>query len=213
MLSDERSHVTISATGNSWTSQFGGMVYQGIWHIFIGLDHILFLVATLLTVNLYRENKSWVKEQSKKHIIKSTVILVSTFTLAHSITLTATALDFITLDSRIVELGIAISVAITALNNMYPIIMRLGFITFGFGLLHGMGFASVFGDLNAQSGSLVMNVFAFNIGVELGQLAIVTLLLPLLILLRNVRLYSKAIMPIASSVIAVVAINWTLQRW
>ncbi len=189
------------------------MVYQGIWHIFIGLDHILFLVATLLTVNLYRENKSWVKEQSKKHIIKSTVILVSTFTLAHSITLTATALDFITLDSRIVELGIAISVAITALNNIYPIIMRLGFITFGFGLLHGMGFASVFGGLNAQSGSLVMNVFAFNIGVELGQLAIVTMLLPLLILLRNVRLYSKAIMPIASSVIAVVAINWTLQRW
>ena len=75
------------------------------------------------------------------------------------------------------------------------------------------GIASVFGDLNAQSGSLVMNVFAFNIGVELGQLAIVTLLLPLLILLRNVRLYSKAIMPITSSVIAVVAINWTLQRW
>ncbi len=91
--------------------------------------------------------------------------------------------------------------------------MRLGFITFGFGLLHGMGFTSVFGDLNAQSGSLGMNVFAFNIGVELGQLAIVTLLLPLLILLRNVRLYSKAIMPIASSVIAIVAINWTLQRW
>ena len=213
VLSDERSFITASATGNSWISQFGEMVYQGIWHIFIGLDHILFLVATLLTVNLYRENKSWVKEQSKRHIIKSTVILVSTFTLAHSITLTATALDFITLNSRIVELGIAISVAITALNNMYPIIMRLGFITFGFGLLHGMGFASVFGDLNAQSGSLVMNVFAFNIGVELGQLAIVTLLLPLLILLRNVRLYSKAIMPIASSVIAVVAINWTLQRW
>jgi hypothetical protein len=154
-----------------------------------------------------------VKEQSKQHILKSTVILVSTFTLAHSIALTATALDFVTLDSRIVELGIAISVVITALNNVYPIIMRLGFITFGFGLLHGMGFASVFGDLNAQSGSLVMNVLAFNLGVELGQLAIVALLLPLLILLRNVKLYSKAIMPIASSIIAVIALNWTLQRW
>ncbi|MEC7480576.1 MAG: HupE/UreJ family protein, partial [Pseudomonadota bacterium] len=68
VLSDERSHVTISATGNSWTSQFGEMVYQGIWHVFIGLDHILFLVATVLTVNLYRENKRWVKEQSKRHI-------------------------------------------------------------------------------------------------------------------------------------------------
>ena len=212
-MDNERSFITVSAKSSNWRSQFSEMVYQGIWHIFIGLDHILFLIATLLTVNLYRENKSWVKEQSKQHILKSTVILVSTFTLAHSIALTATALDFVTLDSRIVELGIAISVVITALNNVYPIIMRLGFITFGFGLLHGMGFASVFGDLNAQSGSLVMNVLAFNLGVELGQLAIVALLLPLLILLRNVKLYSKAIMPIASSIIAVVALNWTLQRW
>jgi len=212
-LDNERSFITVSAKSSNWRSQFSEMVYQGIWHIFIGLDHILFLIATLLTVNLYRENKSWVKEQSKQHILKSTVILVSTFTLAHSIALTATALDFVTLDSRIVELGIAISVVITALNNVYPIIMRLGFITFGFGLLHGMGFASVFGDLNAQSGSLVMNVLAFNLGVELGQLAIVALLLPLLILLRNVKLYSKAIMPIASSIIAVIALNWTLQRW
>ena len=102
---------------------------------------------------------------------------------------------------------------ITALNNVYPIIMRLGFITFGFGLLHGMGFASVFGDLNAQTGSLVMNVLAFNLGVEIGQLAIVALLLPVLIALRNARVYSKAIMPIASSIIAIIAINWTLQRW
>ena len=131
----------------------------------------------------------------------------------HSITLTATALDFIPLESRIVELGIAISVAITALNNMFPIIMRLGFITFGFGLLHGMGFASVFSDLNAQSGGLLMNVLAFNVGVELGQLVIVALLLPLLILLRNLRAYSKNNMPIASSIIAVIAANWILQRW
>jgi len=213
VLDSERSFITVSPQDNNWVSQFGEMVYQGIWHIFIGLDHILFLVATLLTVNLYRKNKRWVKAHSKRHILKSTVILVSTFTLAHSITLTATALDFINLNSRIVELGIAISVVITALNNVFPMILRLGFITFGFGLLHGMGFASVFGDLNAQSGSLVMNVMAFNIGVELGQLAIVTLLLPLLILVRNVKLYSKAIMPIASSIIAVIAINWTLQRW
>lgn len=213
VLDSERSFITIAPENNYWVSQFGEMVYQGIWHIFIGLDHILFLVATLLTVNLFRKNKRWEKEQSKKLIIKSTVILVSTFTLAHSITLTATALDFISLDSRIVELGIAISVVITAINNVYPIIMRLGFITFGFGLLHGMGFASVFGDLNAESGSLAMNVLAFNIGVELGQLVIVALLLPLLILLRNLKAYSKAIMPIASSIIAVIAINWTLQRW
>ena len=131
VLTDERPNITVSADENNWTSQFNEMVYQGVWHIFIGLDHILFLVATLLTVNLYRENKSWVKKHSKQHILKSTVILVSTFTLAHSITLTATALDVITLDSRIVELGIAISVVITAINNVYPIILRLGLLLSG----------------------------------------------------------------------------------
>ena len=213
VLDSERTSITVSPLNNDWLTQFGEMVYQGIWHIFIGLDHILFLVATLLTVNLRRNNNRWERAASKARIFKNTVILVSTFTLAHSITLTATALNFITLDSRIVEIGIALSVAITALNNMFPIIMRLGFITFGFGLLHGMGFASVFGDLNAQSGSLVMNVLAFNLGVEIGQLAIVSLLLPLLLAVRNVKVYAKAIMPIASSIIAVIALNWTLQRW
>ena len=213
VLDSERTSITISPLNNDWLTQFGEMVYQGIWHIFIGLDHILFLVATLLTVNLRRNNNRWERAPSKALIFKNTVILVSTFTLAHSITLTATALNFITLDSRIVEIGIALSVAITALNNMFPIIMRLGLITFGFGLLHGMGFASVFGDLNAQSGSLVMNVLAFNLGVEIGQLAIVSLLLPLLLAVRNVKVYAKAIMPIASSIIAVIALNWTLQRW
>ena len=213
VLDSERTSITVSPLNNDWLTQFGEMVYQGIWHIFIGLDHILFLVATLLTVNLRRNNSRWESAPSKARIFKNTVILVSTFTLAHSITLTATALNFITLDSRIVEIGIALSVAITALNNMFPFIMRLGFITFGFGLLHGMGFASVFGDLNAQSGSLVMNVLAFNLGVEIGQLAIVSLLLPLLLAVRNVKVYAKAIMPIASSIIAVIALNWTLQRW
>ena len=213
VLDSERTSITVSPLNNNWLTQFGEMVYQGIWHIFIGLDHILFLVATLLTVNLRRNNNRWERAPSKARIFKNTVILVSTFTLAHSITLTATALNFITLDSRIVEIGIALSVAITALNNMFPIIMRLGLITFGFGLLHGMGFASVFGDLNAQSGSLVMNVLAFNLGVEIGQLAIVSLLLPLLLAVRNVKVYAKAIMPIASSIIAVIALNWTLQRW
>ena len=213
VLDKEQATITIPVQGTALLTQFSEMLYQGVWHIFIGLDHILFLVATLLTVNLQRRNQKWVKEQSTTLILRNTIVLVSTFTLAHSITLTATALELITLNSRIVELGIAISVAMTALNNMYPMIMRLGFITFGFGLLHGMGFASVFGELNAQSGSLLFNVLAFNLGVELGQLVIVAILLPVLLVLRNLNIYAKAIMPVASSIIAIIALNWTLQRW
>ncbi|WP_338454973.1 HupE/UreJ family protein [uncultured Alteromonas sp.] len=209
---DSRS-VTFDASTTSLTALFISLVYEGVWHIFIGIDHILFLVATLLTVNLVREHKQWQKEPSTSRILKHTVILVSAFTLAHSITLTATALNFIALDSRLVELGIAISVLLTALNNIYPLIVRLGIITFAFGLLHGMGFASVFADLNAQSNNLVLSVAAFNIGVEVGQLAIVAVLLPLLLWLRHFAFYAKTLMPLLSSVIAIIAINWTIQRW
>jgi hypothetical protein len=209
---DNRS-VTYDAVTTSLTALFISLVYEGVWHIFIGIDHILFLVATLLTVNLVREQKQWQKEPSASRVIKHTVILVSAFTLAHSITLTATALNFIALDSRLVELGIAISVLLTALNNIYPLIVRLGIITFAFGLLHGMGFASVFADLNAQSNNLVLSVAAFNIGVEVGQLAIVAVLLPLLLWLRHYTFYAKTLMPLLSSIIAIIAINWTIQRW
>ena len=209
---DSRS-VTFDASTTSLTALFISLVYEGVWHIFIGIDHILFLVATLLTVNLVREHKQWQKEPSTSRILKHTVILVSAFTLAHSITLTATALNFIALDSRLVELGIAISVLLTALNNIYPLIVRLGIITFAFGLLHGMGFASVFADLKAQSNNLVLSVVAFNIGVEVGQLAIVAVLLPLLLWLRHFAFYAKTLMPLLSSIIAIIAINWTIQRW
>ena len=213
VLDTDNRSVTFDASTTSLTALFISLVYEGVWHIFIGIDHILFLVATLLTVNLVREHKQWQKEPSTSRILKHTVILVSAFTLAHSITLTATALNFIALDSRLVELGIAISVLLTALNNIYPLIVRLGIITFAFGLLHGMGFASVFADLNAQSNNLVLSVVAFNIGVEVGQLAIVAVLLPLLLWLRHFAFYAKTLMPLLSSIIAIIAINWTIQRW
>lgn len=207
-------HTATLADGKSanW-SLFGEMLYQGVWHIFIGIDHILFLVATLLTVNLLRTNGAWQKEPSVKRIFKNTLILVSAFTLAHSITLTLTALGYIGLNSNLVEFGIALSVLFTAINNIYPQVVKLGILTFAFGLLHGMGFASVFADLNAQSDSLVLSVAAFNIGVEVGQLAIVSVLLPLLIGLRHWHQYTRAIMPLCSAVIAIIALNWAIQRW
>ncbi|NDV90332.1 HupE/UreJ family protein [Alteromonas sp. 345S023] len=209
---DNQSATLPDEKNSNWTL-FGEMLYQGVWHIFIGIDHILFLVATLLTVNLLRANGEWQKEPSTKRIFKHTLILVSAFTLAHSITLTLTALGYISLNSNLVEFGIALSVLFTAINNIYPQVVKLGILTFAFGLLHGMGFASVFADLNAQSDSLVLSVAAFNIGVEVGQLAIVSVILPLLIGLRHWQQYARAIMPLASSVIAIIALNWAIQRW
>lgn len=188
-------------------------IKEGIIHIWIGIDHILFLIATLLTVNLFRESKAWHGQNKKRTVFKSTLLLVTAFTVAHSITLTLTALGFINLSSRWVELGIALSVLFTALNNIWPVVHRLGWITFAFGLLHGMGFASVFAELTSSTTNMIVAVGAFNLGVEIGQLAIVAIVLPFLIWARKWQTYAVTIMPACSSVIAIIAINWAIQRW
>lgn len=187
-------------------------IYEGIIHIWIGIDHILFLMALLLTVNLIRRNNTWEGKPTISPILKETIYLVTAFTVAHSITLTITALGWIAPSSRWVEVGIAVSVLLTALNNIWPVVTRLTWVTFAFGLLHGMGFASVFAELQSNSNSTLITVASFNIGVEIGQLVIVLAVLPLLILLRKWRWYPKTMMPLASSAIAIVALNWAIQR-
>ena len=115
--------------------------------------------------------------------------------------------------SRWVELGIAISVLFAALNNIWPIVLRLAWLTFAFGLLHGMGFAGVLGELGLPADQQLLSILAFNLGVEIGQLAILAILLPVLILLRNTKLYSKGIMPVGSLLIAMMAVQWSIERW
>jgi hypothetical protein len=187
-------------------------VKQGAIHIWIGLDHILFLLSLLLTCALVRRDKKWEANPNLRDIFFRTVWIVTTFTLAHSITLSATALNIIHLPSRWVEVGIAVTVALAALNNIFPIVVRLGWLTFGFGLLHGMGFAGALGELGLPADQQALTVLAFNIGVELGQIAIVLAVLPLLILTRKYYWYSRYSMTALSAVIVLIAMQWTIER-
>ncbi|MCW8107460.1 HupE/UreJ family protein [Alteromonas ponticola] len=213
VITTTKRQITFTDQSHSQWSTFITFVKEGVIHIWIGVDHILFLLATLLTVNLARSNRRWVPINKVKDIFKQTLYIVTAFTLAHSMTLTATALGWIQTNSRYVEFGIALSVLLTALNNIWPIVYRIGWITFAFGLLHGMGFASVFADLNANQNNLVLTVGAFNLGVEIGQLAIVAIIFPLLIWARKGNIYPKYIMPATSSVVALTALTWAIQRW
>lgn len=187
-------------------------LYQGVLHIWMGLDHILFLIALLLTCVLLREQKQWQASPSKVQILKQTAWIVTAFTIAHSITLTATAMGVIAPSSKWVEIGIAISVVFAALNNIWPVVIRLGWVTFGFGLLHGMGFAGVLGELGLSNQFQLLSVLTFNLGVEIGQLAILAVALPLLIMIRNYAWYQKWIMPTGSLAIAIIATQWTIER-
>jgi hypothetical protein len=139
--------------------------------------------------------------------------VVTAFTLAHSITLSLAALGVVELPSRWVESVIAASIIVAALNNVWPrVIGRLWMVAFGFGLVHGFGFASVLADLGLPQGALVLALVGFNVGVEVGQLAIVLVFLPLAYALRRTRFYRRWVMVGGSLVIAALAAVWLVER-
>jgi hypothetical protein len=212
VISATQPEITFTAeNGNRWTS-FREFVYQGMTHIWQGTDHILFLFSLLLTCVLTRRANRWVGKKNIRDIVIHTTWIVTAFTLAHSITLTATALNILHFPSRWIESGIALSVAFAAINNIFPMVLRMGILTFCFGLLHGMGFAGALGELGIPADQQLMTVLAFNVGVEIGQMAIVIAVLPVLITVRNKFWYSRYSLIAISVVIALIAIQWVFQR-
>ena len=186
---------------------------DGVWHIWIGYDHILFLLALLLPAVLVRRERQWQGAPRFSGALVEVVKVVTAFTLAHSITLSLAALQVITLPSRLVESAIAASVVIAALNNLRGTVHgRRWMMAFAFGLLHGFGFASVLADLGLPQGALVLALVGFNVGVELGQLAIVALFLPLAFALRRTRFYQIGVLKIGSLIVAALATWWLVQR-
>jgi hypothetical protein len=143
----------------------------------------------------------------------ATARVVTAFTLAHSITLSAAAFSIVELPSRLVECVIAASVTVAAINNIFPIVTRRIWVAaFIFGLMHGFGFASALTDLGLPPARKLIALFAFNVGVELGQLAIVAALLPILFFIRRTNIYARFAMPTGSMLIAVIGFLWLVQR-
>jgi len=188
-------------------------VWQGILHIGIGLDHILFIVVLLLGAVVKNQGGRWVPVDGFKAAFFNTLKIVTIFTIAHSITLTLAALDFVNVSSAIVETIIALSIIAMALNNLFPTFSRHSWLLiFVFGLFHGLGFASVMGDLQFRVGFLERILIMFNIGVEIGQLIIVVVLLPILFWLRKKAFYQPFILKGLSVVTILIAIWWVLER-
>ena len=170
---------------------------DGAWHIWIGYDHILFLLSLLLPAVLVRKNDQWEPAPSLRRSLLEVLKVVTAFTLAHSITLSLAALQVISLPSRIVESVIAFSVIVAALNNLRGTIERRRWVmAFVFGLVHGFGFASVLADLGLPQNALVLALVGFNVGVELGQMAIVLAFVPLAFWLRTTVFYRKGVLTV-----------------
>jgi hypothetical protein len=147
------------------TQQLAQYLKLGVKHIFLGYDHIAFLLA-LLFVNRFVD------------LLK----VITAFTVAHTITLALSVLQIVKLSPPLVEIGIAVTIMYVAGENLW---LRdtsgRWLLTFGFGLVHGFGFASVLRELGLPSGGMARSLLSFNLGVELGQMAIVALLWPALL--------------------------------
>ncbi|MDY6947792.1 MAG: HupE/UreJ family protein [Pseudomonadota bacterium] len=195
-------------------SGFSELLQSGIWHIWIGYDHVLFLLVLLIPAVFRRtETGREAAPEFTGPLLRVTAI-VSAFTVAHSITLTCAALGWVVLPSRLVESAIAASVLIAALVNLLPRTAGATgvWVAFGFGLLHGFGFANVLGEIDAEGTPVWRTLLGFNLGVELGQLAIVAVFLPVAYVLRHTRFYRTGVLYGGSTAAALCAIVWLGQR-
>jgi len=192
---------------------FLGMVRQGTHHIWVGIDHVLFLVALLLPAVLRREPGGYEPVASARTALWNVTKLVTVFTLAHSLTLGAAALGWFVLPPRLVESVIALSIALAALDLVYPLFgRRILWVVFVFGLFHGFGFASVLGSMSVPASYLPLTLLGFNVGVELGQLAIVAAAFPLLFLLRASVFYRRYVLVVSAAGLVAVSLYWFTER-
>jgi HupE / UreJ protein len=192
---------------------FAEYFQAGAWHIWSGIDHLLFLLSLLLPAVLLRRDGHWQPVQGVRPALVNILKVVTAFTVAHSITLSLAAFGLVHLPSRLTESMIAASIIVAAGNNILPVVTdgRV-LIAFGFGLLHGFGFASVLSEMGLPAGARVLSLLGFNLGIEFGQLAVVVLVMPLAYRVRGAALYERAVLPAGSMVIAVLASVWLAQR-
>lgn len=191
---------TALVTEHAPPPSFAGFVKLGVEHILTGYDHLLFLFALLLVTRDFT----------------SAFKVITCFTLAHSITLGVATFDLVQIPSRIVEPLIAATIVYVGAENIWKRGDPHGrwLLTFAFGLIHGFGFASKLRDMGigARGGGVAMPVFSFNLGVELGQLAVAAIALPIIWRLRKRDLFLHRGVPASSAVVALAGAYWFAQR-
>ena len=198
--------------GSQWQA-FQGFIRQGVHHILIGYDHILFLLTLLFPAVLVWQRGGWQPAPTITGALTQTLAIVTAFTVTHSLTLALATLGIITLPIWLVESAIAITVALGAAANLVPrLFPKRWVMAFVFGLIHGLGFASVLADLGLTDSGIFLPLLGFNLGVELGQVAIVLLFVPAAYLVRDTVAYRRIFVPVGSIAIMILAGVWLAER-
>lgn len=188
------------------------MLRLGMQHIAEGTDHLLFLLVLLLPSPLLLRGKEWGTFGGIKYSLLKVLIIVTSFTVGHSLTLIIGAMGLVRLPSQPVEVVIAVSIVVSAAHAIRPLFAnKEAFIAAGFGLVHGLAFASVLLNLHLSTSRMALSILGFNLGIEFMQLLVITGIMPLLIVCSRFRWYG--VLRVTGAVIAgVLAIAWAMER-
>ena len=188
------------------------MIGYGFDHVLEGADHLLFLITLLLPAPLVVADRRWRRGPGLTHGLRHVTAVVTAFTVGHSLTLLASALGWVDVPARPVEILIAVSVGASAIHAIRPV-ARHGeaYIAFGFGLVHGLAFAGILADLGLTGGVSVRTLLAFNVGVELAGLATTAATFPSLYALSLTRWYPVVRMA-GATVALLMATAWVADR-
>lgn len=189
------------------TSVLGSFVKLGMLHVFSGVDHVLFVIALLVAAALV------CRQRSVARGYRTMAGIVTGFTLGHSVTLIAAGLGWVRMDPRITESIIALSIVVVGIENLVRRDARFRTLTAAlFGLVHGFGFATVLAETELPRRGAVWALLSFNVGIELAQLCIVTVVFPLLALAARRKWYERAVLVPISAAVAIVAAIWFVKR-
>lgn len=187
--------------------------HEGLWHVWIGLDHLLFLAGLLLPTVLRRQPGGFQVAESPGETLRDVLFVVTSFTMAHFVALSLATLGWLTLPSRWVESAVALTIVFAAMNNLVPVVTRrLWLVAFGFGLIHGAGYASVLSDLGLPPITLALALLAFNAGVEGAQIAVAAVTLPVAFWLRRYRWMQWCVLVPGALLVALLGVLWFLER-
>lgn len=190
----------VQAKSHTWLPAFMDFLKLGLEHIVTGYDHLLFLFALLAVT----------------HSFWPAIKIITFFTVAHSVTLAMAGMNLVQLPSDFVESFIAASIVYVAAENLIRGDHPKGrhWLTFCFGLVHGFGFASVLQEMNISSGNtgIMLPLLSFNLGIEIGQIAVAALVLPLIWRLNNKPEFATKFLKAFSLLIGCVGVYWFLER-
>jgi hypothetical protein len=180
-------------------NEFLSFLKEGIFHILEGIDHIFFLLMLIVSVLLKNNNL-------KKSLIEI-IEIATAFTISHSVTLSLSMFNIINPPENLIEVLIACTILFVALNNLYFWIKKECLLAFLFGFIHGFGFANALKEINIQTVNFAKVVFGFNLGVEMGQILIISIIFLPLYYLRKTKIINIIIY-----ITIILSILWIIDR-